>query len=153
MIWGTESENLIERQYFFKLGVFLTFSHDVSRDEDEYIDKAIVELDNYFDLILLTDFFDESLILLKDMMCWDWSDIVYIKFKMRTEEAKSTITDTLSERIKAWNKADVRMYDHFNKTFWKKVDVYGKDKLYQDLEQFKEEISKAEKKCIEKYRV
>ena len=125
--------------------------HNVSRDDDTYIATAISELDNYFDLVLLTDFFDESLILLKDMMCWGWEDIVYIKFKMRTEEAKSTITETLSERIKVWNKADVQMYDHFNQTFWRKVDVYGKDRLYQDLTTFQEEIKKAEKKCIERY--
>ena len=59
--------------------------------EEAYVAEAIQQMDQHFTLILLTDFFDESLILMKHLLCWDWDDIVYIKFKMRIEEAKAEV--------------------------------------------------------------
>ena len=50
-------------------------------------------MDQQFTLILITDFFDESLIMMKHLLCWDWDDIVYIKFKMRIEEAKAEVNN------------------------------------------------------------
>ena len=71
----------------------LNFSYDVTRDQDQaYVTKAIGEMDDNFTLILLTDFFDESLIMMKHLLCWDWDDIVYIKFKMRTDDSKAEVT-------------------------------------------------------------
>ena len=71
----------------------LNFSYDVTRDQDQaYVTQAIKEMDDNFTLILLTDFFDESLIMMKHLLCWDWDDIVYIKFKMRTDDSKAEVT-------------------------------------------------------------
>ena len=68
-------------------------SYDVTRDQDQaYVTKAIQEMDENFTLILLTDFFDESLIMMKHLLCWDWDDIVYIKFKMRTDDSKAEVS-------------------------------------------------------------
>ena len=71
------------------------FRYDVSRDhEEEYVNSAIHEMEENFTLILLTDFFDESLIMMKHLLCWDWDDIVYIKFKMRTDDSKAEVNDS-----------------------------------------------------------
>ena len=43
----------------------------------------------------------------------------------------------LAAKIKAWNQADVKLYDHFNKTFWKRVEAFGIDKLNTELETFR----------------
>jgi len=61
------------------------------QDDEAYVNNAIQSMDSHFTLILLTDFFDESLILMKHLLCWGWDDIVYIKFKMRIEEAKAEV--------------------------------------------------------------
>ena len=37
------------------------------------------ELDAQFDLVLILERFDESLVLLQDLMCWPTEDIVYLK--------------------------------------------------------------------------
>ena len=68
-----------------------------------------------------TGVFDESLILMKHLLCWDWDDIVYIKFKMRTEEAKAEMNPDLAKKILDWNQADHQLYDYFNTTFWRRV--------------------------------
>lgn len=72
--------------------MFFDIGFNVNNDEDAYIDQTIQTIDKNFAFILLTDFFDESLILMKNILCWDWDDVVYIKFKMRTDEAKATVS-------------------------------------------------------------
>lgn len=68
----------------------------MSRDQDDaYVSQAISEMDENFTLILLTDFFDESLIMMKHLLCWSWDDIVYIKFKMRTDDSKAEVSHVL----------------------------------------------------------
>ena len=36
-------------------------------------------MDAQFDLVLILERFDESLVLLQDLMCWPTEDIVYLK--------------------------------------------------------------------------
>ena len=72
----------------------------MSRDQDDaYVSQAISEMDENFTLILLTDFFDESLIMMKHLLCWSWDDIVYIKFKMRTDDSKAEVSHNSESRI------------------------------------------------------
>jgi galactosylceramide sulfotransferase len=143
-----------ETDWYFrsKNHMFFDIGYDVNRAEEQpYVQQAISEMDNHFTLILLTDFFDESLILMKHLLCWGWDDIVYIKFKMRIEEAKAEVNVDLSERIKKWNHADFMLYDYFNKTFWQKVDAFGRDKMEAELVTFREQQKLAEEECIESY--
>lgn len=69
----------------------LLFRYDVSIDDKSYIDSKIAEMDDTFTLVLLTDFFDESLVMMKRLLCWEWEDVIYIKFKMRVDDAKTEV--------------------------------------------------------------
>uniref|UniRef100_H2Y6X6 Galactosylceramide sulfotransferase n=1 Tax=Ciona savignyi TaxID=51511 RepID=H2Y6X6_CIOSA len=131
--------------------MFFDIGYDVSNSEDSYIDSKIQEMDNVFTLVLLTDYFDESLIMLKHTLCWDWEDVVYIKFKMRIEEAKTEVNEDLGGKILKWNKADNRLYDHFNKTFWRSVAEYGLERMAGDLVTFQAKQKEAENLCIDSY--
>lgn len=58
------------------------------------IKKHIDELAEKIDLVLIMEYFDESLVLLKRELCWDLDDVVYFKLNQRSEEYKQTnITD------------------------------------------------------------
>jgi len=59
----------------------------------------------------------------------------------------------LAAKIKAWNNADFKLYDHFNKTFWRRVEAFGRERMDQELESFRAEQKKAEEECIESYQV
>lgn len=142
-----------ETDWFFrsKNHMFFDIGFNVINDEDAYIDQTIATIDKTFTFILLTDFFDESLILMKNLLCWDWDDVVYIKFKMRTDEAKATINPTLAEQIKRWNRSDFKLYDYFNNTFWQRVDQFGRDRMDAELVEFRERQKAAEYECIDSY--
>jgi len=125
--------------------------YSVEMDDDAIIDQKIAVMEQQLTFVLLTDYFDESLILMKNKLCWDWDDVVYVKFKMRIEEAKATINPTLAEQIKKWNRADFKLYEHFNTTFWANVDAFGRARMAEELEEFRDRQKKAEHECIQAY--
>merc|ERR1712062_86011 len=84
-------------------------------------------------------------------LCWTWEDILYVKFKMRTDEAKTEVPADLAEKIKQWNRADYIMYNHYNRTLWKRAEEYGLQKLADDVAELRLRLKKAEKQCIEAY--
>ena len=86
---------------------------------ESYIDK----MEREFDLVMITEYFDESLILLKRLLCLEFQDIVYIK--LRSKKKKINFGKEVEKNILTWNRADAILYDHFNKTFWRKVREVG----------------------------
>ena len=61
------------------------------------------------------------------------------------------MTEELGKKILRWNHADDLLYSYFNATFWKKVEVYGFERMQQDLEMFRQKQQEAEHECIESY--
>jgi len=126
--------------------------YDPDRDQDDaYINAAIQQLDQTFSFVLITDYFDESLVLLKHALCWDWDDILYVKFKMRTDDSKTTISPSLAEKILKWNRADYLMFQHYNNTLWRRATEYGLDRLNEDVAELRRRNKAAEVKCIQAY--
>ena len=126
-------------------GMFYDFGYDFMDLEDTtVIQKVLKKLENEFQLVLITEYFDESLVLLKKELCWQNDDILYIKQNQRLK--KGNLTDHTKQRIKQWNRADVILYQHFNKTFWEKIKNYG-DSFWDDVKEFKKENKIFEKIC------
>ena len=101
--------------------------------------------------MLLTEYFDESLVLLKRLLCWEFDDIVYMAKGVRKDDHRFNISDDLKEKIRRWNAGDALIYDHFNGTFWKKVSKYGPG-FESDLAEFRQLKQKATDRCVSKDR-
>lgn len=102
-------------------------SFDLGLDRKDFynaakIDQFIAEIDRDFDLILLMEYFDESLILLRRWLCWDMSDIIYIKknpgFGQRFVKINN---EQLQFFHHNYSLADSRLYKYFYEIFWCKV--------------------------------
>ena len=70
-------------------------------DEDK-IQKKIEEVDESFDLILLADkpFFQDSIILLKDALCWEYRDVINFQLNSKKKELKTNISAAAHEALK-----------------------------------------------------
>ncbi|XP_033098614.1 galactosylceramide sulfotransferase-like [Anneissia japonica] len=107
-----------------------------------YIDK----LSHEFDVVLLQEYFNESLLLLKTILCWDFDDILYIIKGLRINSLRFELSDSLKTKSREWNFADVKLYDFFNATFWKKVADYGPS-FKTDLKIFEDKLNKTFYEC------
>ena len=94
-------------------------------DDKNAILRKIYSLDKELDLVLITEYFDESLILMKKLLCWSFDDILYISNGIRSKSHRFRISDDLKGRIRQWNAGDVLLYNHFNRTLWQKIEDYG----------------------------
>ena len=110
------------------------------------VKSYIQKLSQDFDLMLITEHFDESLLLLRKLMCWNFSNIKYIKQNARSKEC-SQLSEPIKEKIRKWNAADLKLYQHFNKTLWKKIWQYGPN-FQSDLQYFKLRQSRVYNSCV-----
>ena len=108
-------------------------------------------LNKEFDLVMIMDYFDESLVLLKRLLGWEIEDILYVKVNERLDKEKAFhLSDRVQENIKRWNKADVLLFNYFNATFWGKVEMEGSG-FYEDLSAFRKRRLKLEQLCFTSY--
>ena len=139
----SSSINLIRNPALFELGLDAKY-HSNSAVVKNYIRF----LQNEFDLVMLMEYFDESLILLKRRFCWKMHDILYFKLNERREKDKQELSTKAKERILEWNWGDALLYDSFNQTLWKMIKEEGTG-FFTDLAEFRKELQSIKKSCLQ----
>ncbi|PIK62830.1 putative galactosylceramide sulfotransferase isoform X2 [Apostichopus japonicus] len=109
--------------------------HNESDLSREVIAERIKLLDEQFDLVLLQDYFDESLILLRREMFWSFEDIVYKSMKVRNRK-KELPRQHHIDVITKWNYVDVMLYKYFKEVLQNKIKEYGPS-FGKDLRHFR----------------
>lgn len=104
-----------------------------------FMDYYLKQLDKDFKLVMIMEYFPESLILLKRVLCWDLKDILYVPLNINSRKSTSNVSLSADDlrRLRRWNYADFRLYNHFNRTFWKQVQKEGEG-FHEEVKHFKE---------------
>lgn len=128
------------------------FNNDITADSENLEDRvswAIGTIEQEFHLILISEYFDESMVLLKHALCWSLEDIVSFKLNSRSERTRRQLSPETAEMIMKWNALDWRIYLHFNSTFWHKVDtLIGREQLKKEVTELRELQSKLANTCL-----
>ncbi|XP_031153409.1 galactose-3-O-sulfotransferase 2 [Sander lucioperca] len=120
-----------------------------TEDLEERASMAIAAIERDFHLILISEYFDESMILLKHALCWSLEDVVSFKLNSRSEQTRHPLLPNTAEKIKRWNALDWRIYLHFNTTFWHKVDsLVGQEQMKREVSQLRELQAKLANSCL-----
>ena len=119
------SRNLMSYVLGFPTG-FLSGQSDKTSD-DVSISDWLTKLKHKFKLVMITEYFHESLILLKRLMCWDFQDIIYLNQNKGVYGYETDIDAELLDVYRKHSSVDYRLYDTFNKTFWDKIASLGSD--------------------------
>ena len=143
-------EEYWERKFYFWFQLRNGQIFDLGLDHDDHTGPKVAGLiqrvAKEFDLIMIADYFDESLLLLRKQLCLDWRDILYIPDNFRTDEQKIKLSKELREKIEIWNWADMALYRFYNQTFWDKIRDYG-PKFKEDLQYFRTLLGKTREEC------
>ena len=115
----------------------------------EKIDAFIQHLDNEMDFVLITDRMDESLVLLKEYLGWNITDIMYLN-RMVSSKPKVTMSDETKAKILQYQVIDRQIFDHFNASFERHIDKIGREKVASLVKQFREVRETFENKCFNK---
>ncbi|XP_019636353.1 PREDICTED: galactosylceramide sulfotransferase-like [Branchiostoma belcheri] len=101
-----------------------------------------------FDLVMLTEFFDESLVLFKRMMCWQLKDILYYKSNGYIYKQKEEVlNEKLRQSHKRWDVVDYPLYEKLNNTLRGKIKELGNDFL-SEVDHFKMVNAKMHQYCL-----
>ena len=71
------------------------------------------EIDSTFDLMLMFENFQESIVLLKHSLGWNYTDLASLKLNVHENSSKSNIDDQARNELRKWLKNSYIFYDHF----------------------------------------
>ncbi len=107
-------------------------------NNESAVDQMLKYIEKRFDLIILTDYYDESLILLRRLMCWEMKDIIYLSQRERKYRFKYNIYDSVIRQAhRKLSNADYLLYEYFVKIFQLKLASQPKD-FWAEVYQFKQ---------------
>lgn len=94
-----------------------------SPDLEKHVSDAISFIERNFGIVLISEYFDESMILLRHHLCWSLEDVASFKLNTRSNHTRKSLYPETVDKIKKWNALDWRIYLHFNATFWHKLET------------------------------
>ena len=127
-------------------------AHDLGLPEKDYNNKTIVDefiasIVHDFHHILITEYLDESLVVMRRKLCWEISDILYRALRVINYNYKrKPMERELVEKLTNWSRVDAILYKTFNKTLWKNVAQYGED-FWDELKFYKNQKERILKFC------
>ena len=115
----------------------------------EKINAFVKHIDSEMDFVMITDRMDESLIILKEYLGWNMTDIVYLN-RMVSSKPKVSMSEETKARILKYHVIDTHIFDHFNASFERHLDRLGREKVASQVKEFKEMREAFENKCFDK---
>jgi len=102
-------------------------------EDEKLVDIKIEELKSQLDFVLIAEYFDESLVLLSKLLCWDLSEFRYLKQNARKLSKVSKINETARGYLKNWLRAEYKLYDFYVGELEDKIEEYGREKMTRDV--------------------
>ena len=143
---GNKLHNLIEQADMYEEDFFSYTKNVMARDfgfrnttDPVLVQKRLTELDQKFRLVLISEYFDESLVLMRRYLHWNIKDILYIANNVFSSKkwTISTLNETHVNTLKHRNSLDFEVYNFFYKRFWEMFRGEGDD-IHSEVLRFKE---------------
>ncbi|XP_029656780.1 galactosylceramide sulfotransferase-like [Octopus sinensis] len=111
----------------------------------EQVDVFVRETLSSFDLIMISNYFDESLVLFKQVTGWNISDLIY--FRLNQQPVTPSL-ERLRSKITEWNDVDTALYSAALSLFKKKLSRLNIDQFLTDLISLRGKSEEMYKKCV-----
>ncbi|XP_014248540.1 galactosylceramide sulfotransferase-like [Cimex lectularius] len=146
-------KNLKQQRFLNKIGLN-QMSWDLGNNELENLSKAkikkfIRKIEREFDLVLISEYIEASLVLLCDLMKWPLKHVAFLKLNSRPVNMKNTLNDHERDVISNLNAIDTELYDFFLDKFRQKIHAYGVERMAKDVKQLLKLNSQLWKDCVE----
>ncbi|XP_037793382.1 galactosylceramide sulfotransferase-like [Penaeus monodon] len=115
-----------KNQMLFDLG----FPDDLS---EARLRQAIQETDRLFDLVMVAERMDESLVLLRHLLCWSLHDVVVFAKNARREGVRPALDAHTRRTLRELNGADGRLYEHFLAKHQRAVLDFGVRRMAREV--------------------
>ncbi|KAL3831935.1 hypothetical protein ACJMK2_023624 [Sinanodonta woodiana] len=111
------------------------------------IDAHVKQLSKDFDLVIITEYFDESVVLMRRMLNWKLQDILYRRLHIRGWDRKVTLPQPHDRRLyRKWASVDYALYDYFFTRLWDQAKSSGPG-FFDEVLRFKQVREEVEDFC------
>ena len=100
--------------------------------------EYVAKLSKEFHLVIIAEYFDESIVLMKRMLNWKVTDILYRRLHIRGWDREITFPRAHDRRLyRKYAFADYAIYDFFYQKLWRQISNAGDD-FFAEVLYFKE---------------
>ncbi|XP_033762332.1 galactose-3-O-sulfotransferase 2-like [Pecten maximus] len=128
-------------------------SHDLGLPMHRFDDKVFIHafirnLTIDYDLVMLMEYFTESVILMRRHLSWVLEDVVFIPLNVNLEKKKkdSLLYNDDINFLSKWNYADFQLYKHFEQIYMMQVEAEGPS-LQQEVTYFEKLLKQIGQFC------
>lgn len=127
----------------------LGFDPNGPAQREGYVDAHLAEVERRFQLVLISEHFDESMVLLRHLLRWRLDDVVSFRVNARSRGSVVRLSPETRERARRWCALDWRLYQHFNRTFWARaLAELGPRRLRRDVQRLRARRSELTERCL-----
>jgi len=91
--------------------------------------RKIIEIEEEFDLVMVSEDLDSSLVLLSELLCWPLEAMVALPVNVRFPQYKRAMDAETRALLRDWLWADQMLYDHFRTLFHRRKLEFGAERL------------------------
>jgi len=114
------TRNLMSFNLGFPTGGFRSLDEDLAGESDR-VREWIAQIDSEFSVVVIVEYFYESMVLLRRRMCWNLSDILFQVANTSSYDYRQEESPDLVKIYRRWSSLDYRLYEHFNHSLWRKI--------------------------------
>lgn len=115
-------------------------------NKEKYMSDFLEKAGQTWDLVLITEYFDLSLVMLKRRFCLRFEDILYLRSLERIKKERVEEPYTLA-KIAEMQRLDIALYDYFNATFWREVEK--EEGIFEELAIFQKLNKQVQSFCVQ----
>ncbi|XP_035603766.1 galactose-3-O-sulfotransferase 2-like [Oncorhynchus keta] len=108
----------------------------------------LTQLEEAFQLVMIAEHFDESLVLLGALLQLEPEELAYVRLNVRAPSDITPLEDDTKARLWAWNSLDVLLYNLFLQVFWEKAEQYGLGRLKREVALLRASTQRLRQKCV-----
>ncbi len=128
-------------------------SRDLGLESEFYYNEMAIEnfirsIDSEFDLVMIQEYLEASLVLLANLMGWPLNYVSFIGLNARNTAKKYNLTDSEMIKLSRFNGADSKLYDHFLKKFRQCLINYGRERIIGDVQKLHDLNQNLRRRCV-----
>lgn len=101
---------------------------------DQFLEDFIKNIEHDFDIVMISEHMEVSLILLADLMGWSLDQIRFFRNNVRQPSMKTNLTEADKQKLRNINQADTKLYNYFFEVFKAKIKTYGFERMKHQVE-------------------
>lgn len=100
-----------------------------AKNDTKIVKEFIRKIDREFDLVMILEHMEASLVLLCDLMNWPLEHVVHLQLNKRSADRVTQLDPGDCHMVLKMNSIDERVYQYFLDKFWRLVRDYGVEKM------------------------